>query len=370
MKVYLVGGAVRDELLGLPVKEKDWVVVGATPQQMIELGYKPVGKDFPVFLHPETKEEYALARTERKVGKGYTGFVFDTSPEVTLEEDLLRRDLTINAIAKSKEGEIIDPFQGREAIRNKILRHVSPAFAEDPVRILRVGRFAARFADFGFTVVAETTDLMKQMVKAGEVDALVAERVWKEWERALAEKNPEQFFIVLTDCGAIEALFPPLSSANTGVEALKKSVSNTDDTQVRFACLLHALSEDQASQICSRYKVPSDFRDLALLVVRYQSEYRHAKTLDASEILNLLQSCDAFRREERFSKFLHVCEICFAKNELKGFREPENEAWLLTKYFEATKNIDIKKIITKGMPGNEIAERIKQARIEAINHIS
>ena len=361
MKVYLVGGAVRDELLGLPVKEKDWVVVGATPQQMIELGYKPVGKDFPVFLHPETKEEYALARTERKVGKGYTGFVFDASPEVTLEEDLLRRDLTINAIAKSKEGEIIDPFQGREAIANKTLRHVSLAFAEDPVRILRVGRFAARFADLGFTVAPETTELMRQMVKAGEVDALVAERVWKEWERALAEKNPENFFEVLADCGAASILFPQLFSKSRSVKTLKKSVSKTNDTQVRFASLLHALSEDEVREICSRYKVPADYRDLILLVVRYQDQYRSVEALDGESILNLLQAVDAFRREERFVKYLLVCEICFGG---------DKESKWLKKCFEAAKNVDIKQLINKELPGNEIAEQIRQARIKAINDIS
>lgn len=214
MKIYLVGGAVRDELLGIPYHEKDWVVVGATAEEMLAKGYRQVGKDFPVFLHPKTNEEYALARTERKVSKGYTGFTFNAAPEVTLEEDLQRRDLTINAIAKAEDGTIIDPFHGREDLQNKILRHVSPAFSEDPVRILRIARFAARYGDF--TIAPETLALMKQMVVSGEVDALVPERVWKEWQRALSEKHPEKFFEVLAACGAMAILFPEISPENAG----------------------------------------------------------------------------------------------------------------------------------------------------------
>ena len=212
MKIYLVGGAVRDTLLGLPVKEKDWVVVGATPQQMIDLDYKPVGKDFPVFLHPQTGEEYALARTERKSGHGYRGFTFHTDPGVTLEEDLVRRDLTINAMAMDADGELIDPFNGREDLNQGLLRHVSPAFREDPVRILRVARFAARFARFGFHVTHGTNALMRQMVESGEIDYLVPERVWKETSRALSESSPERFFEVLRGCAALERLFPEVDS--------------------------------------------------------------------------------------------------------------------------------------------------------------
>ncbi|MBV8802084.1 MAG: multifunctional CCA tRNA nucleotidyl transferase/2'3'-cyclic phosphodiesterase/2'nucleotidase/phosphatase, partial [Gammaproteobacteria bacterium] len=257
MKIYLVGGAVRDQLLGIPVKEKDWVVTGATVQDMLNQGFRQVGKDFPVFLHPKTHEEYALARIERKIGRGYTGFTFDTSPTVTLEEDLLRRDLTINAIAETPEGEIIDPYHGREDLAKKILRHVSSAFAEDPVRILRVGRFAARF---NFPVAEETINLMKQMVAAGEVDALVPERVWKELERALTEKYPFQFFAVLEKCEALEILFPHISIDNPGILALKQDIHLPTNSQVRLAILLHALSIEDINTFCDRYRIRNSHR--------------------------------------------------------------------------------------------------------------
>lgn len=353
MKTYLVGGAVRDQLMGMPVKERDYVVVGASVEEMIQLKFLPVGKDFPVFLHPETKEEYALARTERKIGKGYKGFVFNASADVTLEEDLRRRDLTINAMAKEGE-QIIDPYGGQDDIKKKILRHVSPAFSEDPVRILRVARFASRFADF--TIAKETMELMKQMVKLGEVDALVAERVWKECERALIEDHPEKFFEVLADCEALSVLFPyPLD-----IEILKKSSNQASDPQIRFAALCHSLSENEIRILCERYRIPSEYRDLAMLVVRYQDDFLRMMTLDAEKILNLLQSIDAFRREDRFEKFLKICEVCFSQ---------ANNIDKLRKCFQLAKTVDAKSFAESNLKGNEIGERIRQARIKKINEV-
>ncbi|NOX91180.1 MAG: multifunctional CCA addition/repair protein, partial [Gammaproteobacteria bacterium] len=259
MEIYLVGGAVRDTLLGLEPKEHDWVVVGATPEQLESQGYKQVGKDFPVFLHPKTHEEYALARTERKTAPGYHGFAIHAAPDVTLEEDLLRRDLTVNAIAQTADGQLIDPFNGQQDLADKRLRHVSPAFSEDPIRILRVARFAARFAHLGFNIAPETGELMRDMVNAGEVDALVAERVWTETERALGEKNPARFFEVLRDCGALEKLFPEIErlfgvpqpekhhpEIDTGVHTLmvlEQAARLSADTRVRFAALVHDLGK-------------------------------------------------------------------------------------------------------------------------------
>ncbi|HEX4045174.1 MAG TPA: multifunctional CCA tRNA nucleotidyl transferase/2'3'-cyclic phosphodiesterase/2'nucleotidase/phosphatase, partial [Gammaproteobacteria bacterium] len=271
MKIYLVGGAVRDKLLGLRVKERDWVVVGASEQDMLALGYRQVGKEFPVFLHPSTREEYALARTERKVGLGYKGFSFDTSPDVLLEDDLIRRDLTINAMAETAEGVLIDPFHGQIDLKQKVLRHVSSAFAEDPVRILRVGRFLARYARLGFQVAPETMILMQQMVAAGEVDALVAERVWKECMRALGEKNPEYFFVVLSACDALPILFPNLVLGDAGMHALQQACQLTTNKIVRFAALLHALPDTKKAiqTLCLRYRVPNVYRDLALLTAAH-----------------------------------------------------------------------------------------------------
>lgn len=349
MKIYLVGGAVRDQLLGLPVKEKDWVVVGATQHDMLQKGFRQVGKDFPVFLHPKSHEEYALARKERKVGKGYTGFEFDTAPDVTLEEDLKRRDITINAIAMADDGTIIDPYHGQEDLKQRILRHVSPAFAEDPVRILRLGRFAARF---GFPVAPETRVLMQSMVNAGEVDALVAERVWKELERALEEKYPDQFFHVLAACDALSLLFPSIQLQGPGVRALNKTAPHA---HLRFAALLHNLSENDISLLCERYKVPHDDRDLALLVSKYLPDYSKASTLDAEELVNLFQCLDAFRREKRFNDFLSVCEACSSIS----------SDWLKQAY-PLAKHIDVSDVVNNNQ-GKAIAEKIRAIRCEAIN---
>jgi tRNA nucleotidyltransferase (CCA-adding enzyme) len=358
MEIYLVGGAVRDALLGLPVKEKDWVVVNSTAEELLQAGYLQVGKDFPVFLHPKSKEEYALARVERKVGLGYTGFTFDASPNVTLEEDLLRRDLTINAIAQKKDGSLIDPFHGKSDLDNKILRHVSQAFAEDPVRILRVGRFAARFAALGFTVAPETTALMKEMVQAGEVDALVAERVWKELERALQEKNPAEFFLVLASCGALSILFPAITQDN--INTLQRIASITEDAESRFAAVCFGMDKATLSTLCKRYRVPTDYRESALLVLNYYADYCHAKTLNAEQLLQFLQAADAFRRPERFTRLLQACAA------LSG--EFANSQWLLA-VNTAAQNVNIKAVLAEVQSGPQIADLLKQKRLESIKKL-
>ena len=343
MEVYLVGGAVRDRLLGLAVRERDWVVVGAEPEALQRAGYRPVGREFPVFLHPETHEEYALARLERKVGPGYRGFVTEFSPQVTLEEDLRRRDLTINAIAQRENGELVDPFGGRRDLEARVLRHVSDAFIEDPVRVLRVARFAARFKPQGFTVASETLDKMREIVRAGEMDALVPERVWQETERALGCDHPEVFFEVLRACGALGAVFPELEALfgvpqppkwhpelDTGVHtllALEQAVRLGAPLSVRFATLVHDLGkactprerwpshhghEESGvaliEKLCQRLKVPAALRELAVLVARFHGKVHRALELRASTVLELFEAADAFRRSERFNELLLACE--------------------------------------------------------------
>lgn len=359
MKVYLVGGAVRDELLGLPVEEKDWVVVGATVADMLQQGYLQVGKDFPVFLHPVSKEEYALARTERKVGRGYTGFTFDASPQVTLEEDLLRRDLTINAIAQTSDGQLIDPYHGQDDLNKKILRHVSAAFIEDPVRILRVARFSARFADF--RIASDTLSLMQHMVQSGEVDALVAERVWKEVVRALGEDKPEQFFKVLADCGALTILFPPIKIPGPGMNALTQATKISSNTVIRFAALLYDVSAEEISQLCERYRIPQEYRELARLTASYFQQYIQANHLTATALLQLLKNVDAFRREQRFKNFLITCKAIARAVSLE-----QSQANRLQKIYETAKAVDIKKIMQENLKGKAIAEAIDEKRIAAI----
>jgi tRNA nucleotidyltransferase (CCA-adding enzyme) len=360
MKIYLVGGAVRDQLLGLPVKEKDWVVVGATPAELLRQGFKQVGKEFPVFLHPKTSEEYALARVERKISPGYTGFVFDTSAQVTLEEDLGRRDLTINAMAQTPEGVLIDPYQGRADLEKKLLRHVSPAFSEDPVRILRLARFAARFAAQGFSVAPETLALVQQMVTSGEVNALVAERVWKELERALGEKAPQVFFEVLAAGGALAVLFPMIQLEGPALVALKQSVDLTADPVVRFAVLMHALSPEMISWLCKRYRSPLEYRELALLVAQYYRELLRFSQLSAAEILHLLSVTDAFRREARFKKFLCGCQILA---QLAGLSFPEEK---IQQAYQAAKQVDVQEWIAQGLEGLAIAEKLKEKRLAVL----
>jgi tRNA nucleotidyltransferase (CCA-adding enzyme) len=342
MKIYAVGGAVRDELLGLPVKDRDYVVVGATPHAMVEAGYKPVGADFPVFLHPTTHEEYALARTERKTAPGYKGFVFHTAPTVTLEEDLIRRDLTINAMAKREDGHIIDPYGGQADLNHKLLRHVSDAFREDPVRILRTARFAARFAHLGFTVADETIALMREMVDAGEVDALVAERVWQEFARGMMEAKPSRMFEVLRACGALARIAPEIDrlwgvpqsktshpEIDTGIHVmmvLDYAAKIDASLPVRFAALTHDLgkgvtppqflprhpgheekSVELVDALCARLKIPTDCRELGMTVARVHGDVHNALELDAERLHVLMDRTDALRRPDRFRDVLRSC---------------------------------------------------------------
>jgi tRNA nucleotidyltransferase (CCA-adding enzyme) len=400
MQFYLVGGAVRDDLLGLPVKERDWVVVGATPSQLESLGYKRVGKDFPVFLHPQSHEEYALARTERKIRPGYHGFSVHAAPEVTLEQDLQRRDLTINAIAMTADGSLIDPYHGQRDLQQRRLRHVSPAFSEDPVRILRVARFAARYHHLGFRVASETMALMKSMVAAGEVDALVAERVWQETVRALGEPDPQQFIRVLRDCGALRCLFPELDrlfgvpqpvvhhpEIDTGLHVLmclKQAVSQQTESIIRFAVLVHDLGKGVTPmqqwphhhrheeygaglvrELCRRLRVPRDYRELAELVARYHTQCHRALELKPGTVLKLLQALDSFRRYERFKQFLLACEIdARGRRGLQDAGYPQ-ASWLLTAY-AAAKKVDTAALAHQGLRGADLGEAIKKARLQAI----
>jgi len=311
MQVYLVGGAVRDELLGRAVKERDWVVVGATPAELEGLGYRAVGREFPVFLHPETKEEYALARLERKVAPGYRGFVTEFSPTVTLEEDLQRRDLTINAMARDAKGQIIDPFGGRADLEARVLRHVSPAFAEDPVRILRVARFAARYEELGFKVAPETMTLMRHMVQNGEAGALVSERVWRELEGTLETASPQRGLEVLSDCGALGVLLPELArsaDASQDMRALRAAAESATSSAVRWATLLGGLAASDIEALCERLRTPTEHRELALLTARLEREFASALDPASSpeQLLSLLEQADAFRRPERFARWLEV----------------------------------------------------------------
>ncbi|NIP73664.1 MAG: multifunctional CCA addition/repair protein [Gammaproteobacteria bacterium] len=400
MKTYLVGGAVRDKLLGLPVKERDWVVVGATPEQMRALGFKQVGKDFPVFLHPDTGEEYALARTERKTGPGYTGFEVHAAPDVTLEQDLERRDLTINAMAEDEAGNLIDPFGGERDLREGVLRHVSPAFAEDPVRILRVARLAARYGKWGFRVAHATDALMRRMVEDGEADTLVPERVWAESEKALAEDTPARFFEVLRSCGALARIFPEIDAlfgvpqperhhgegdaAAHALLVLDQAVRLSPDPRVRFAALTHDLGkgatpEDQwprhlaheergavlIERLCERLRVPNEYRDLALLAARHHHRCHRAFELRPGTVLDLLQAVDAFRRPERFAQLLRVCEAD-ARGRQGRAEAAYPQAELLRRALAAAREVDGARLAAQGLEGPQIAERLRQERTAAI----
>ncbi len=400
MEVYLVGGAIRDELLGLPVRERDYVVVGATPEQMQARGFRPVGRDFPVFLHPETHEEYALARTERKTGPGYRGFEVHHSPEVTLEDDLRRRDLTINALARGGDGAIVDPWGGRADLEARLLRHVSPAFAEDPVRILRVARFAARFAGLGFTVAPATLELMRGMVEAGEADALVPERVWQETQKALCEPQPEAFLAVLRDCGALARVFPELDALwgvpqperwhpeiDTGAHMLRvmrQAARLSDSPRVRFAALVHDLGkgttppsqwprhighEERGAtlvrRLADRLRIPTDYRHLAELTARWHGLVHRALELRAATVLDLLERCDALRRPERFREFLLACEADFrGRPGWEGRSYPE--AQLLREALEAALAVKLGPEERRGLDGARIGEALRRMRIAAI----
>lgn len=404
MKVYLVGGAVRDKLLGLPVQDRDWVVVGATPDQMAALGYRPVGADFPVFLHPQTKEEYALARTERKQGHGYKGFTVYSAPDVTLEDDLRRRDLTINAMAEDEAGKLIDPFGGAADLKAGILRHVSDAFVEDPLRVLRVARFAARFGSRGFHVADETQTLMRRMADSGELDHLVPERVWQEVERALGEPAPARFFEVLRSCGALAVLFPELEALfgvpqpaehhpeiDTGAHillVLEAAARLTPDARARFAALTHDLGkgvtpreewpkhhghEDRGAELvralCERLRVPNEFRDLALAVARHHGVMHRLDELRPGTVLELIESIDLLRRPERLDPFLAACEADYRGR--PGFEErPYPPAGKLRAALAAVRTVESGKIAAEtGGHGEQIAERIRQARIQAIKAV-
>ncbi|MFW0055574.1 MAG: multifunctional CCA tRNA nucleotidyl transferase/2'3'-cyclic phosphodiesterase/2'nucleotidase/phosphatase [Coxiella endosymbiont of Dermacentor silvarum] len=356
MRIYLVGGAVRDELLGLLVKEKDWVVVGATPEEMITRGFKPVGKEFPVFLHPQTHEEYTLARTERKTAKGYKGFSFYTTPNVTLEEDLKRRDLTINAIAKTPSGKLIDPYGGQQDLKNKILRHVSPAFQEDPVRILRLARLATKFPEF--SIHPETLDLMKEMTNKGEVNALIPNRVWQELVRAIANKAPTRFFTVLHDCGALAILFYALHPKNKGLDALSQIASRTPSPVMRFAALLSDLSPKVIQKLALQYRIPNKYSDLAIMISRFQGIYEYVSQTNEKELLNFILKTDALRRDKRFEQFLFICTSLYptlVKNNDK-----------IKEAIKVIKSINIKPLQERQLKGENFAKALETLRLEAI----
>ncbi len=350
MKAYVVGGAVRDELLGLPVKDRDYVVVGATPEEMAAQGFKPVGKDFPVFLHPVTKEEYALARTERKSGRGYKGFTVHAAPDVTLEEDLRRRDLTINAMARSPDGTLIDPFGGKQDLAAGVLRHVSEAFAEDPVRILRVARFAARF---GFQVAPETLELMKGMVASGEADYLVPERVWQEVSRGLAEPHPELMFEVLGRSGLAGRLLGGIKPIR---EILARAARAAAPLPVRFAVVAWPHSETEVAALCERLKAPNEVRELALLACRQRIALRGASLASPAALLELLKRTDAFRRPERFAQLLEAARLAAL----------DVDTQRLQRALEAAAAVDAGAVAAKAASPAEIPRLIDEARERAI----
>jgi tRNA nucleotidyltransferase (CCA-adding enzyme) len=401
MDLYLVGGAVRDKLLNYPFSERDWVVVGATPDELIHKGFQQVGSDFPVFLHPETKEEYALARTERKSGVGYKGFQFFADTSVTLEQDLSRRDLTINAIAEDSDGNLIDPYNGQKDLNEKTLRHVSEAFAEDPLRVLRVARFAARYQHLGFTIAAETLSLMTEITASGELQYLTAERVWVETEKALRERSPRTYIEVLRQCNALKALFPEIDrlfgvaqradyhpEIDTGIHvlmALDQATALDNDTATRFAVLVHDLGkgitpkdvlpkhtghEERGVQLvndlCDRLKVPNRYRDLAVSVSRYHLLCHKAPTLRPKTILKILNGVGALRQPEKLAQFIRCCESD-ARGRL-GFENTTYKSGIwLTKVFNAIQTIDNQEFIQQGLSGKALGEAIARKRQQIIS---
>ncbi len=405
MKIFLVGGAVRDRLLGLPVHDRDYVVVGGQPQDLLDLGYKPVGKDFPVFLHPQTGEEYALARTERKTGRGYHGFAFDTAADVTLEDDLRRRDLTINAIAEDESGVLIDPFGGVADLRDRVLRHVSPAFAEDPVRVLRVARFAARFAARGFRIADETLALMRQIVQAGEVDQLQTERVWAETHKALGEPVPSAFLHALRNCGALKVLFPEVDALfgvpqraeyhpeidtgiHTGMVLDMAARLAPGDALIGWCALTHDLGKaltpaDKLPShpahehaglapvvaLCTRLKVPNEYAALAQLVCRLHLLAHTAFQLRPATVLGLFEQLDAFRKTGRLEQFLLACEA--DKRGRLGLEESDYpQARFLRSAFAAARQVASQPFIDRGLAGTAVGEAIRDARVQAIAAVS
>ena len=401
MQIYLVGGAVRDHILKRPVKDNDWVVTGATAAEMLALGYSQVGSDFPVFLHPQSKEEYALARTERKSGKGYQGFSCDFSPEITLEEDLQRRDLTINAMAMTEDGQIVDPYGGQQDLEQRLLRHVSPAFGEDPLRVLRVARFAARFAHLGFTVAEDTLNLMRQMVADGELDHLVPERVWTETSRALGEKTPAVYFEVLRDCAALEVWFPELDALfgvpqnpkwhpeiDTGVHTLRvleQASLLSKDIPVRWAALVHDLGKaatpedlwpehpdhetaglERVTALCKRLKAPNDATRLALQACELHGQVHHILSADGEAILALFDRLDVWRRPESLEPLLLTC-IADARGK-PGFEQSEYpQAAFCRQALELANSVTARDIMAQGIQGAEIRPALAQARAAKLN---
>jgi tRNA nucleotidyltransferase (CCA-adding enzyme) len=405
MRSFRVGGAVRDALLGQPVNDTDWVVVGTTPEAMIAAGYLPVGKDFPVFLHPDTREEYALARTERKTGRGYHGFAFHTAPDVTLEQDLARRDLTINAIAQAEDGSLIDPYGGQQDLRRRVLRHVTESFREDPVRILRVARFAARFHEF--SLAPETLALMRAMVEDGEVDHLVPERVWQELARGLMEERPSRMFALLRECGALVRILPEVDrlwgvpqradyhpEVDTGVHnmmVVDMSARLVAPLAVRFACLTHDLGKGTTPQdvlprhigheqrsvkllkdVCNRLRVPNECRELADAVAREHGNIHRSAEFAAAAVVRLLERCDAFRKPQRFEQVLLACE-CDARGRLGLEEAPYPQRHRLLAALAATRAVDTALVAeqarSEGHAGDAIGERIQRARIHAVEQL-
>ncbi len=400
MKIYLVGGAVRDELLGLPVSDRDYVVVGSTPEAMLAQGYQQVGKDFPVFLHPKTHEEYALARTERKTGSGYTGFSCYAAPDVTIEDDLLRRDLTINAIAKDQQGQLTDPYHGVDDLNARILRHVSDAFAEDPLRILRVARFAARFAAQGFQIAPETLSLMQSMTASGELNHLTAERVWAETEKALQSTSPHVYFEVLRQCGALALLFPEINNLfgvpapekwhpeiDTGVHtmmALQMAAQLSTDVDIRFAVLCHDVGKaltpkevwpshpnhgemgiDLIENLCDRFKIPNSTRELARLAARFHDQIHVINRLSAAEIIQLFDGLDSWRKPERIEQ-LSVISEADARGRTGLEQQPYPQGEFLREAFKEAQAVSVKPIIEQGFQGPQIREQLTYQRIEKI----
>ena len=403
MEIYLVGGAVRDKLLGLPVIEKDWVVLGETPESMIKQGFKPVGKDFPVFLHPQSYDEYALARTERKTAPGYKGFIVHAAPDVSLEQDLIRRDLTINAIAMTPKGALIDPYGGQRDLENKIFRHISPAFAEDPVRILRVARFAARYQHLGFTLAEETRELMQAMVVAGEVDYLVPERVWAELFKVLKEQSPTAFFYTLKSCTALEKIFPEINALfgvpqpeqyhpeiDTGLHSmlcLEQAVLLSSSPEVRFAALVHDLGKGMTpkenwphhyghekiglpilEKLCARLRVPNAFRALAMHVMQYHTHCHKVFELRASTLTDVLIALGAFKPNNTLADFLLACEAD-AKGRTGLEHLPYPQAEMLQRAAKAAASVDTAAIINSDLQGVEIGTAIRRLRIKAVTEV-
>ena len=400
MKIYEVGGAVRDTLMGLPVQDRDWVVVGATKDDLLRLGYRPIGKDFPVFLHAKTREQYALARTEQKTGPGYHGFSFDTSKTVSLEEDLARRDLTVNAMARDESGHIIDPYGGQLDLERKVLRHVSDAFIEDPLRVLRVARFSARFAQLGFSVAPETTEMMKKMSETGELDELRPERVWQETNKALVEKSPQQYFLVLRDCGALARVFPELEALfgvpqparwhpeiDTGIHvmmALKIAAELSDKAEIRFAVLAHDLGKGTTpkkllpghrgheerslkvlASLCARLPVPKNYQALAEAVARYHGLVHKASSLRPNTLHKIIAAVDGIRRPGRFEDFLIACEA-----DARGRKGLEEQAYpqaeILKCALHAARTVRAEET-ENSAKGKALGELIRQKQIEAIS---